>query len=97
MGLMLPINGFIQERAVTAAKAYPARIAPLLEVYRKSHGFYPMKLDELPSKPSVPRLLRSSYGYRSNGHHYTFCFPQPGGIIDVWDYDSETKSWHLST
>ena len=97
IGLTLPINGFIQERAVAAAKAYPDHIAPLLEAYRKIHGVYPTNLDEIPSKPSVPRLLRSSYGYRSDGNHYTFCFPEPGGMIDVWDYDSRTKLWHLST
>src|SRR4051812_23598281 len=31
----IPANRLIQERSVVAAKAYPARIAPLLEAYRK--------------------------------------------------------------
>jgi hypothetical protein len=97
MAVALPINGFIQERAVIAAKAYPERVAPLLEQYRQQHGTYPTTLDQLPSYPHVPRLLRSSYGYRSDGQHYTFTFPQPGGMIDVWDYSSETHTWHLST
>lgn len=97
MALALPVNRFIQDSAVSAAKAYPDLIAPLLEEYRQQHGAYPSSLDQLPSHPRIPRLLRSSYGYRSDGQHYTFTFSQPGGMIDVWDYSSETHMWHLST
>lgn len=97
MAVSLPINSFMQQRAVVAAKAYPDRVAPLLEQYRQEHGTYPATLDQLPSHPRVPRLLRMDHGYRSDGQHYTFYFPQPGGLIDVWDYDSETRTWHLST
>lgn len=97
VGLAIPTNHFIQQRAVAAAKEYPARVAPLLEAYRQAHGSYPTSLDQLPSKPFVPRLLRTSYGYRSAGSSYSFCFGQPGGLIDTWDYDSETQTWHLST
>jgi hypothetical protein len=93
----LPINEFLQERAVTAAKAYPDRVASLLEQYRREHGAYPARLEQLPSRPHVPRLLRSSYGYKSNGEHYDFSFSQPGGMIDVWEYNSEAHAWHLST
>jgi hypothetical protein len=97
VGLAIPTNHFIQQRAVTAAKAYPARVAHLLEAYRQTHGSYPKSLDQLPSKPSLPRLLRNSYGYRSDGRRYWFCFDQPGGLIDTWNYESETQQWHLST
>jgi hypothetical protein len=97
MWLTLPINLFIQRRAVAAAQAYPDRIAPLLEQYREQHGMYPNTLDQLSSRLRVPRLLRRSYGYHSDGQHYTFTFPEPGGMIDVWDYSSETRTWHLST
>ena len=97
VGLAIPTNHFIQQRAVTAAKEYPARVAPLLEAYRQAHGSYPTSLNQLPAKPVVPRLLRRSYGYRSDGGRYWFTFPQPGGLIDTWHYDSETQTWHLST
>jgi hypothetical protein len=97
VGLAIPTNHFIQQRAVAAAKEYPAQVAPLLEAYRQLHGSYPTSLDYLPTKPSVPRLLRSSYGYQSDGSRYSFCFGQPGGLIDTWNYDSETQTWHLST
>ncbi len=97
MAVSLPINSFMQERAVIAAKAYPDRVGPLLEQYRQQHGTYPATLDQLPSHPHVPRLLASGYGYHSDGEYYRFTFPQPGGLIDVWDYSSETHAWHLST
>jgi len=96
VGLAIPSNHFVQEWAVSAAKAFPARVAPQLEAYRQAHGAYPTSLDQLPSKPSVPRLMRG-FGYRSDGQSYSFMFPQPGGLIDTWNYDSETQTWHLST
>ena len=96
ISLLITANHFAQEHAVANAKAYPAQLAPLLEAYRKEHGTYPKSLDLLPSKPPVPRLLRNS-AYHSNGQGYGFCFPQPGGLIDVWCYDSETQTWNFSS
>lgn len=97
IGLALPANRLMQQRAVDDAKAYPARVAPLLEAYRQMHGTYPGSLDQLPGKPPVPRLLRTPYGYRSDGCGYSFSFGQPGGFINTWDYRSEMGSWLLST
>jgi len=97
VGLAIPTNHLVQQRAVAEATEYPARVAPLLEAYRQAHGSYPASLNQLPTKPSVPQLLRSSYGNRSDGRSYSFCFEQPNGLIDTWDYDSETQTWHLST
>lgn len=96
VGLAIPTNYFVQEYAVAVAKAYPARVAPLLEAYRQAHGAYPTNLDQLPSKPSLPGLMRG-FGYHSDGRSYYFSFPQPGGLIDVWSFDSRTGTWHLST
>ena len=93
----IPANAYIQNQAEAEAKAYPARVAPLLEQYRVKTGAYPATLDALPSKPAVPRLLRTNYGYRSHGSRYSFTFSRPGGLIDVWDFDSVTQQWHLST
>lgn len=97
VGLAIPTNHFIQQRAVAAAKEYAARVAPLLEAYHQTHGSYPTNLQQLRTQPTVPRLLRTSYGYRSNGRSYSFSFGMPGGLIDTWHYDSETQQWHLST
>ncbi|MEK7952062.1 hypothetical protein [Luteolibacter soli] len=95
--LAIPANRFVQQRAVVAAKDYPSRVAPMLEAYRRTHGAYPTNLAQLPAKPTLPRLLRSPFGYRSDGSSYSFSFPQPGGLIDSWEYSSETDTWHLST
>jgi hypothetical protein len=77
VALALPINDFLQERAVAAAKAYPDRVASLLEQYQREHGTYPARLEQLPSRPHVPRLLRARYGYESDGKHYHFSFSRP--------------------
>ena len=97
LGIARPVNHYAQDRAVIAAKDYPARVAPLLEAYRQLRGTYPANLDQLPSHPRVPRLLRTTYGYRTDGLHYRFTFSKPGGLIDVWDYDSNTHTWHFSS
>lgn len=99
IGLAIPANDFVQQLAVDAAKAYPAKVAPLLEAYRDAHGSFPNSLDQLPAAPRLPRLLRrwGRHCYRSDGRTYSFSFPQPGGLINSWDYDSQTRTWHLST
>ena len=97
VGLAIPSNRFVQQRAVVIAKDFPSRVAPMLEAYRTSHGAYPTSLEQLPAMPSLPRLLRSPFGYRSDGRKYSFSFPQPGGLINTWEYYSETKTWYLST
>lgn len=78
------------------AKAYPAIIEPLLEAYRQTHGSYPTSLDQLPTKPAIPRLLRRPYGYRSDGTSYSFSFLPPDFGLDTWDYLSTTKKWHTT-
>jgi hypothetical protein len=97
LALSVPLNSAAQQYAVAVAKAYPDRVAVLLEDYRRQHGSYPASLDQLPSHPRVPRLMRTPFGYQSDGHRYDFSFPSPGGLIDVWNYDSETHVWVLST
>ncbi len=96
LGVSVPLNRLVQAQAEALAKDYPARVAPALEAYRQTSGAYPSSLDQLPSKPFVPRLLRRPFGYRSDGKHYSFSFPVPGGMIDVWDYSSQTKNWSVS-
>jgi hypothetical protein len=95
--MAIPINSYIYHHAELAAKAYPEKIRPLLEAYRASHGAYPTSLDQISDKPPPPRLLRTSFSYHSDGKTYSFAFAKPGGLIDVWDYSSETHEWHLST
>jgi len=93
----LTANRWVHQRAADAAKHYPEQVSPLLEAYRREHGAYPRSLDQLPSKPPMPRLLRKSYSYKSDGRTYSFSFAQPGGLIDTWHYDSETHTWYLET
>jgi hypothetical protein len=97
VGVAIPANRVVQNWSVDAARAYPAQVAPHLEAYRQLHGRYPATLDQLSTKPPVPRLLRRSHGYRSTGPMYWFHYSQPGTMMDHWEYDSETQSWRLFT
>ncbi len=96
VGLAFAANHFVQKHAVAAAKNYPAALAPQLETYLRTTGSYPASLDHIPRRPYVPRLLRSSHAYHSDGTRYFFRFAKPGGLIDSWEYDSETRTWQLS-
>lgn len=97
LGLAIPINRYVHEFGVDQAKEYPAQVAPLLEAYRQAHGSYPKSLDQLPSKPPLPRLLRKTHSYRSRGDFYMFSFSKPGGMFEGWIYDSRRRAWWLST
>lgn len=97
VGLAIPVNRYVHEFGVGEAKDYPAQVAPLLEAYRKAHGVYPKSLDQLPSKPAPPRLLRDPRSYHSYGDFYTFSFSKPGGMFEGWVYDSRMRRWWLST
>lgn len=96
-GLAIPANSYIHKQAEITAKAYPEKIIPFLEAYREQHGSYPANLDELPDKPPLPRLLRTSHAYRSDGTTFSFFFPKPGGLLDAWYFDSDSREWQLAT
>ena len=90
-GLSLRTVCLFQE---TAAREYPRLVAPFLEAYRKTHGTYPESLDQLPSKPSVPRLMHGRC-YSGGDDRYTFSFTQQAyiDITEDWIYKSETRKW----
>lgn len=95
MCLAVPANAMIYQQATKAGKNYLHRMQPLLETYRNTHGAYPSSLDQLQEKPQRPRLvtLLNHYKYQSDGTRYSLTFAKPGGLIDAWSYDSQTRSW----
>ena len=93
--LVIPANQWIMSRAEEEAKDFPALTDHQLTEYRATHGRYPSSLDELTPRPAIPRLLRGCY--RSDGVGYSFDFPVPGGLTDVWHYSSDTKQWWKTT
>lgn len=95
--LAMPLNQWVFDQEVKAAKACVEEMVPLLEDYRRQHGAWPTSLEQLPTLPPLPWLLRDPHCYRSEGDGYTFSFSQPGGLIDVWVYESKTQAWNLST
>jgi hypothetical protein len=97
LGLAIPINRYVHEFGVDEAKEYPAQVAPLLEAYRKAHGFYPKSLDQLSSRPPAPHLLSDPRSYDSYGDFYRFSFSKRSGMIEGWFYDSRDRMWRAST
>lgn len=89
-------NSWLNDRSVREAKRYPTLVAGPLEDYRRAHGAYPQSLEELPAAPPVPSLLVRPYGYSTDGVTYSFSFPRPGGIFDMWTYHSATQTWGFS-
>jgi hypothetical protein len=93
--LGLFVGDFWQKHDVRVAKEYPAQVAPLLEKYRREHGAYPQNLEQLPTKPPLPRV--ESFSYEANGKSYSFSFHSPGDLFGFsrWDYDSARKNWEF--
>jgi hypothetical protein len=89
-------NRFVYARAEAAAFAYPAQVIPLLEAYREAHGSYPTRLDDLPARPSIPRLLQRRGSYASWQGGYRFSFSAPADLMDSWTYDSSVGKWHVN-
>lgn len=89
-------NRFVYARAEAAAFAYPAQVTPLLEAYREAHGSYPTRLDDLPAKPSIPRLLRGDGSYAPWQGGYRFSFSASYDLMDSWTYDSSAGEWYLN-
>lgn len=93
--LSFVVGNFFQRRDVAEAKAYPAKVAPLLEKYRRQHGVYPTKIEVLSQKPAGPRLTPFIYG-TDDDKSYHFRFLAPGQIgFSEWMYESETRSWRF--
>jgi hypothetical protein len=92
--LVAPVSNFAANRAESDARDFPPRVAPLLESYRQTNGSYPATLERLPSRPSMPRLLRHSTnplaGYYSDGTRYSFRLVESHHI---WLYESDTQAW----
>ena len=92
----LSVGKIFQSIDIAEAKAYPAKVAPLLEKYRKEHGSYPAKVELLSATPTKPRVANFIYGTK-DGHSYYFRFPEPGqGFgFDEYVYNSEARTWRL--
>lgn len=94
------ILAFVANRGVFAlaearAKAYPSRVAPLLEAFRQTHGAYPASLSQIASLPRPPYLLSGSdyqSSYYSDGPSYSYSFLAPGGFAS-WHYNSQSSAW----
>lgn len=94
IGIAIPLNEEVWSHQPEAAFAYPLQVAPLLEAYRQEHGGYPASLDDLPTKPRVPRLLQIGSGYKSDENRYTFSFYLPDTPDrPPWFYSSKDGRW----
>ncbi|HEY0072790.1 MAG TPA: hypothetical protein VGB77_01720 [Abditibacteriaceae bacterium] len=90
------VGRIFQRQDIAEAKAYPAKVAPFLEKYRKKHGVYPARLELLSSKPKHPRISAFIYG-TDDSRSYHFRFLDPGRVVsfDEWQYNSTTRNWQF--
>ena len=79
----------IGDRKVERAMAYPAKIEPMLEAYRKETGSYPESLAAIRDLPAPPEELR----YWGESDDNEFELHDQRRLMGVWYYESQRKEW----
>lgn len=90
--LSLPFGFQIAERDIRAAEMYCEALIPKLDAYRREHGRYPARLEELHLSGDRPALVRS-LSYSSNGATFHFSFVDPTGLMNSRELDSAERQW----
>jgi hypothetical protein len=89
----MPIGAVVLRRDIAAAKRYCEDLVPDLDAYKRAHGRYPEGIDAVTAPTRAPRLLRPFPFYTSNGESFSFSFPNPGGMMNFFAYDSKRREW----
>ena len=78
---------------IAAAKGHCESLVPKLDAFRVTHGAYPSSIGELPNQEPLPRLLKGSEFYHSEGAAFSFSFGDPSGMLNGFAFDSQSKKW----
>ena len=78
---------------IVAAKTYCESLIPAIDKYRRQNGVYPLEISTVAQDKVVPRLLRSTRFYWSDGQTYRFNFGDPRGMMNFVGYNSLTLHW----
>jgi len=92
------VPGYVlARRDVHKAKRYCEELVPLLDAYKERTGHYPAAIDEvLPEDRPLPLLLkvRGFYIYHEETDSFVLDFTDPRGMMNGFDYNSDTRQWH---
>ena len=89
------LGGILNTRRIDEAKAYCERLAIALDGTREETGFYPTNLTGIVQQSDLPDILKGgNLYYHSQGTNYSITFPDPGGMMNGWDFIGSTKKWH---
>jgi hypothetical protein len=86
-------------RNVKATLRAGEKLAVQLEEYREKHGSYPKSLQELHEAGfTFDRALSGKLIYlaEKDEAEYRLMFPDPGGSLDLWIYDSRVGKWQYT-
>jgi len=76
------------------AERFCESLVPKLEAWKQSRGSYPEKIEQVvENNSSLPRLLRSTPFYESEGTNFEFTVPDSPSLFRIRIYDSGNKSW----
>ena len=92
--ISVPLGNIIAKSDIKKAENYCEKIIPQLEGYRKLNGSYPNDLSSVTiENKNLPRLLRGSEFYFSDGKSYYFMFPNPLEYCGECVFTSSNKKW----
>ena len=78
---------------IAAARTYCESLMPGIDRYRQEHGVYPLTIAVVAHGENMPRLLRNTSFYWSDGLTYGFNFGDPRGMMNFAGYNSQTRQW----
>ena len=78
---------------IAAASTYCESLIPSIDRYRQEHGVYPLEIATVAQGEDMPRLLRNTRFYWSEGPAYGFNFGDPRGMMNFVGYNSHTRLW----
>ena len=84
----------VTKHDIAAAKMYCESLIPGINRYHQKHGVYPLEIETVVQDMDVPRLLRNTHFYWSDGQKYSFTIGDPRGMMDFIGYHSYTRQWN---
>lgn len=86
-------GSILRNHDIRAAKGYCESLVPKLEAFHRAHGSYPSSVEPVADTSHLPRLLRGSQFYHSDGREYSFLFSNPARMMNFIEFSGAMKSW----
>ena len=90
----LNFGGILNSKGIETAKAYCEQLAVTLDAAKAQTGSYPTNLAAIVEPSQLPRVLKNgNLYYHAQDTNFSITFSDPGGLMNGWDFNGNTKRW----